>query len=405
MWELPAFRRFCERLAGFSRLIWFDKRGMGLSDRVAAGSLDERMDDVRAVLDAAGSERAVLLGESEGGPLSLLFAAAHPERCTALILCGAEVRERNDDDWAWGDSTAEEFESSMQSLAERWGDSHLLRYLAPALVGDPLAEEWMGRMLRNAASPGAAETFMRMAFAIDVRPVVPTISVPALVLHRADDAMVRVEQGRYLAGHLPNATYLELPGSAHAPWGDGEDVVAEIREFLTGVREPPEPERVLATVLCTDVVGSTQHARSLGDRRWADLLEAHHRLVRAELSRFRGREVDTAGDGFLAVFDGPGRALRAALEIVRAVQPLGIEVRAGVHTGECELLVSDITKVAGVAVHLAARVAAVAGASEVLATRTVKDLVSGSDVAFADRGLHHLKGFADAWRLFTVTGA
>jgi class 3 adenylate cyclase len=402
MWELPAFRRFCERLAGFSRVIWFDKRGMGLSDRVEAGTLDDRMDDVRAVMDAAGSQRAVLLGESEGGPLSLLFAAAHPERTMALILCGAEVRERKDDEWPWGESSAEEFEQAMATIADWWGEGRVLSRLAPGLSGDPAAVEWMGRMLRNAASPRAAETFMRMAFTIDVRHVVPSIRVPALVVHRTDDAMINVGQARFLASHLPEARLVELPGSAHAPWGDGDDVIAEIREFLTGVREPPEPERVLATVLFTDIVGSTELLRHLGDRSWAHLLEEHHRVVRSELTRHRGREVDTAGDGFLAIFDGPGRALRAALAVVEAVRPLGIEVRAGVHTGECEVF-GD--KVVGVAVHLAARVVAKAGPSEVLATRTVKDLVSGSDVAFESRGLHRLKGIADRWQLYLVTAA
>ena len=389
MWELPAFRRFCEQLASFTRLIWFDKRGMGLSDRVAAGTLEERMDDVRAVMDAAGSGRAVLLGESEGGPLSMLFAAAHPERAAGLILCGAEVKERTDEDWPWGEDTAGEFEQAMASLPDRWGGGQAIGYIAPSLAGDAQAREWLGRVQMNAATPGAAETFMRMAFDIDVRDVAPAIRVPALVIHRVDDQVCHVENARFLARRIPGATYVELPGADHAPWVGGDEIVAEIREFVTGVREPAEPDRVLATVLFTDIVASTEHARQLGDRLWRDLVSEHHDLIRRELARFRGREIDTAGDGFLAAFDGPARALRAAQSIVRAVRPLGIQVRAGVHTGECEIL-DD--KLVGVAVHVGARVAAAAGPSEVLATGTVRDLVAGSGIEFADRGMRPLKG-------------
>ena len=389
MWELPAFRRFCEQLASFTRLIWFDKRGMGLSDRVAAGTLEERMDDVRAVMDAAGSGRAVLLGESEGGPLSMLFAAAHPERAAGLILCGAEVKERTDEDWPWGEDTAGEFEQAMASLPDRWGGGQAIGYIAPSLAGDAQAREWLGRVQMNAATPGAAETFMRMAFDIDVRDVAPAIRVPALVIHRVDDQVCHVENARFLARRIPGATYVELPGADHAPWVGGDEIVAEICEFVTGVREPAEPDRVLATVLFTDIVASTEHARQLGDRLWRDLVSEHHDLIRRELARFRGREIDTAGDGFLAAFDGPARALRAAQSIVRAVRPLGIQVRAGVHTGECEIL-DD--KLVGVAVHVGARVAAAAGPSEVLATGTVGDLVAGSGIEFADRGMRPLKG-------------
>ena len=239
MWELPAFRRFCEQLASFTRLIWFDKRGMGLSDRVQAGTLEERMDDVRAVMDAAGSGRAVLLGESEGGPLSMLFAAAHPERVAALVLCGAEVKERTDRDWPWGEDTAEAFEQAMASLPDRWGGGNAIGYIAPGLAGDAQAREWLGRVQMNAATPGAAESFMRMAFDIDVRDVVPAIRVPTLVIHRAGDQVCHVENARFLARRIPGATYVELPGSDHAPWADGDDIVAEIREFVTGVRKRP----------------------------------------------------------------------------------------------------------------------------------------------------------------------
>jgi len=400
MWERPAFRRFCEQLASFTRLIWFDKRGMGLSDRVQAGTLDERMDDVRAVMDAAGSDRAVLLGASEGGPLSMLFAAAHPERAAGLILCGAEVKERTEEDWPWGENTPEGFEQSMSLLPERWGGGESIGYAAPSLAGDARAREWWGRVLMNAATPGAAESFMRMAFDIDVRGVVSAIRVPTLIIHRTDDQVCHVENARFLARHIPGASYVELPGSDHSPWAGGDDIVAEIREFVTGAREPAEPDRVLATVLFTDIVGSTEHASRLGDRRWRDLVSEHHRLIRGELARFRGREIDTAGDGFLAGFDGPARALRAARSIVRVAQPLGLQVRAGVHTGECEVLDG---KLVGVAVHVGARVAAAAGPSEVLATGTVKDLVAGSGITFDDRGTRPLKGLPGQWRLFSVT--
>ncbi len=399
MWELPAFRHFCEQLAQFTRLIWFDKRGMGLSERVTAAPLEVRMDDVRAVMDATDSARAILLGESEGGPLSMLFAAAHPERTRALVLCGAEVREERDDAWPWGESTSEEFERSIATLAERWGpSSKLIDYLAPSLATDPFARDWVGRLLVNAGTPNSAEAFIRMAFGIDVRDIVPTIRVPTLIIHRSDDQLCSVENGRFLARSIPDSTYVELAGADHAPWS-GEGVVEEIREFVTGVREPQEPDRILATVLFTDIVGSTERAADLGDRRWRELLAAHHRVVRGELARFRGREIDTAGDGFLAAFDGPARALRAAQSIVDSVVPLGIEVRAGVHTGECEVVGSDLV---GVAVHIGARVAALSGASEVLTTSTVRDLVAGSGLNFEDRGTRALKGLSEEWHLYVL---
>ncbi len=263
MWELPAFQRFCEQLGSFARLIWFDKRGMGQSDRVEAGTLEERMDPVRAVMDAVDSPRAVLLGASEGGPLSLLFAAAHPERTEGLILAGAEVKERVTEDWPWGEATPDEFDDALESLPERWGDGGWIDYIAPSLASDPYARDWAGRLLINAATPGAAQSFMRMAFDIDVRSIVPNVGVPTLILHRTDDRVCNVENARFLARHIPGSRFVELPGSDHAPWANGEDIMAEIREFLTGVREPAEPDRVLATVLFTDIVGSTARAASL----------------------------------------------------------------------------------------------------------------------------------------------
>ncbi len=283
LWEEPSYRRFVERLGSFARVILFDKRGMGLSDRVQAGTLEERMDDVRAVMDAVGSERAALIGESEGGPMSMLFAAAHPERTLALVLAGAEVKEDKTEDWPWGESTREEFEEAMVGLPERWSEPpSSLRIFVPSRGDDPRLLEWFGRLKMQAASPAAAEVFMRMAHDIDVRSVVPTIRVPTLILHSVGDQICHVENARYLARTIPDARYVELPGADHVMYAELADLaVAEIREFLTGVREGPEPERVLATVLFTDLVGSTERAGELGDKRWRELLERHHEAVRA----------------------------------------------------------------------------------------------------------------------------
>jgi pimeloyl-ACP methyl ester carboxylesterase len=401
MWEEPSYRRFIERLGSFARVILFDKRGMGLSDRVQAGTLDERMDDVRAVMDAAGSDRAALIGESEGGPLSMLFAAAHPERTLALVLAGAEVKEEKTEDWPWGESTPEEFEASMTMLAEYWSQPppSLGRFL-PSRGDDPRLLEWFARLKVQSASPAAAEVFMRMAHDIDVRHVAPAIRVPALILHAAGDQVCHVENARFLARTIPGARYVELPGADHVMYAElADQALAEIREFLTGVREAPEPDRVLATVLFTDLVGSTERATELGDRRWRELLDAHHAAVRRELERFGGREIDTAGDGFLSSFDGPARAIRCAWAVVAAVSGHGLEVRAGVHTGECEVI-GD--KLAGVAVHIGARVAGCAGSGEVLVSSTVRDLIAGSGIELEDRGLRSLKGVEDERRLYAV---
>jgi pimeloyl-ACP methyl ester carboxylesterase len=400
LWEDPDYRRFCERLGTFTRLLLFDKRGMGLSDRVRIGTLEQRMDDVRAVMDAAGSESAALMGVSEGGPLSMLFAAAHPERTRALILCGAEVKEETTDDWPWGEATRAEFEQAMdiERVIERWGKGLSTDYLFPRRRGDEAFRNWFGRLQMQSATPNDAVAFMRMAFEIDVRHVAPSVKVPTLVLHRTEDPVCHVENARWLARAIEGSRYLELPGNDHVPWADQDEILAETQEFLTGVREPAEPDRVLAAVLFTDIVGSTEHAQALGDRSWRDLLERHHAVVRNELTRFRGREIDTAGDGFFAAFDGPARAIRCALAIRGAASELGLELRAGLHTGECELL-GD--KIAGIAVHTGARVAARAGPNEVLVSGTVRDLVSGSGIAFEDRGEHELKGIGPR-RVFAV---
>jgi class 3 adenylate cyclase len=401
-WELPQFRRYCERLAEFTRLILFDKRGMGMSDRVpGATTLEERMDDIRAVLDAVGSERAAVMGESEGGPLAMLFAAAHPGRTSGLILQGAEVRERRDEEWPWGESDEASFERGMALLPDEWGSSDWFHYLAPSVGDVEWGRAWTRRLELHSATPAAWEAFARMAFDIDVRHVVSAINVPTLILHTVDDEICHVENARFLARTIPGARYVERPGGDHVPWFDPDPVIAEIREFLTGRREVGSPHRALATVLFTDLVGSTAQAVELGDRRWRDLLEQHHAAVRRELSRYDGEEVDTAGDGFFATFDGPARAIRCAQAVIEAVRPLGLDVRAGLHTGEVELADG---KVAGIAVNIGARVAARASAGEVLVSGTVKDLVAGSGLEFEDRGTAELKGIPGEWRLFAVHG-
>jgi class 3 adenylate cyclase len=398
-WEDPAYRSFCERLASFSRLILFDKRGMGLSDHVRIATLEERMDDVRAVMDAAGSQRAAVMGASEGGPMSILFAATYPERTRALILCGGEVKEDRSEDWPWGESTWDEFAVGMSTIDDWWGEGDQFWQISPSTQGDEAVRRWWSRVQTNAMNPSAAVEFMRMGHAIDVRQILPAVNVPTLVVHRTEDPVCHVENGRYVARHVRGATYVELPGNDHAPWVNGDDILAEIREFLTGAREPAEPDRVLATVLFTDIVGATERAHELGDRGWRSLLERHHAAVRAELGRFRGREIDTAGDGFLAAFDGPARGIRCAAQIIEALRPLGLEIRAGLHTGECEVAGDRLV---GVAVHIGSRVASRANPSEVLVSRTVRDLVAGSGIEFDERGAHPLKGVPGSWELFAV---
>jgi len=401
MWELPQFRHFCERLGEFARLIRFDKRGMGMSDRVpGATTLETRMDDIRAVMDAVGSERAALIGQSEGGPLSMLFAAAYPERTDALILAGAEVRERRDEEWPWGESSEEEFEEAIATIPERVGQGASFRHFAPSVGDVDWGREWLGKIQRNAGTPGSLEAFMRMAFDIDVRHVAPAIRVPTLVFHAVDDEICHVENGRFLARTIPGARYVEHPGADHLPWfGLADPFIAEVRSFLTGELPPPEVERVLATVLFTDIVGSTAAAARLGDVRWRQALAEHHAIVRSAVERFGGREVDMAGDGVLATFDGPARAIRCAQTVQLASKPLGLDVRAGVHTGEIERLPGGV---AGIAVHIGARVAAAAGPGEVLVSAIVPQLTAGSDLAYEDRGLHGLKGVPDEMRLFAV---
>jgi len=402
-WESPPFARFFERISSFSRLILFDKRGTGLSDPVGeVPTLEQRIDDVRAVMDSAGSERAALFGISEGGPMGVLFAATHPERVTALVLHGAMGRTTEAPDYPWAAPAEALRESSAEFIAPYWGRdaTGMLELFAPSFAGDPGAVEFSGRMERSAASPAMVGRIFEMFLDIDVRDILPTVHVPALVLHRHGDRVVNRRAGRELASRIPGARYVELPGIDHVPWaGDSEAVLGEIEEFLTGARSAPEPDRVLATVMFTDIVGSTERAAALGDARWRELLSAHLAAVRRELAQFRGREVKTLGDGSLATFDGPARAIRCGQAIADAARSAGLEVRIGLHCGEVELMGDDV---GGIAVHIAARIAALAGPGEVLVSGTVKDLVAGSGIPFEDRGERPLKGISDQWRLFAA---
>ena len=399
-WEDPQVARFFERLASFSRLIVFDKRGTGLSDPVSdMPGLETRMDDVRAVLDAVGSTQAALCGYSEGGPLCALFAATYPERTSALIMLGSYARQRPVTDHPWGRPLAVQ-EAWIEACSHEWGSPIGFDIRWPTAAADERARQWWARFLRMSASPSAAVALIRMNYEIDIRHVLPVIRVPALILHAASDRTIDVGAGRFLGANIPGAKYVELDGVDHVPWGDTCDaIVDEIEEFLTGMRQAADADRVLATVLFTDIVEATRRAADLGDRRWTELLRAHNDVVRAELARYRGREIDTAGDGFLASFDGPARAIRAACAMAEGVGRLGLDIRAGVHTGECERVGA---KLGGIAVHIGARVAGLAKGGEVLVSNTVKDLVAGSGLRFQDRGVHALKGVPGDWHIFAV---
>jgi class 3 adenylate cyclase/pimeloyl-ACP methyl ester carboxylesterase len=396
-WEDPAERRYYERLASFSRLIMFDKRGTGLSDRVAVATLEERMDDLRAVMDDVGSQRAAVFGSSEGGALSVLFTATYPERVSALVLYGAYPRMA----WApdYPDGLPEEAWAEVERHIEgNWGRGHEVGSRAGPRRRSRLGQSAL-RWERLSASPGAAVAIMQMIFQIDVRDLLSAIRVPTLVVYRTADISHAVGS-RYMGSHIPGAKVVELPGSDYFPYlGDQDAILDEIEEFLTGVRPVPVPDRALVTVLFTDIVSSTERAAALGDDVWTRTLDRHDALVASEVERHRGRRIKTTGDGILATFDGPARAVRCAQAICEAVRSLGIEVRAGLHTGEIELRGADI---GGIAVHIGQRVSALAGPGEVLVSSTVKDLVAGSGIAFADHGCHVLKGLADEWRVFAV---
>lgn len=399
-WEEPSFARFLERLASFSRLIVLDVRGTGLSDRAAdLPTLEEQIDDVLAVLDAVGSKRAALFGLSQGGGLATLFAAAHPGRTSALVLFGAYARSMWADDFSWG-WQPDDYDELLRLADEGWGSGIFLPRVAPSVADDPSFKIWWAKQERLSGSPGTIRAFLRAQREADVRHVLPAIQAPTLILQRREDTYRRVEHGRYLADAIPGAIYVDLAGRDNLPYvGDQDTLLDEVEEFLTGVRHSAEPDRVLATVLFTDIVGATARAAELGDRAWRDLLERHNAVVRRELERGRGREVDTAGDGFLATFDGPARAIRSAHAIAERIRDLGLDVRSGLHTGEIEL---DGDHVRGIAVHIGARAAALAGPGEVLVTSTVKDLVAGSGIEFDDRGPHAFKGVPEEWRIFRV---
>jgi class 3 adenylate cyclase len=401
LWEDPGWRAFYRRLASFSRLILFDKRGTGLSDRVSVSempTLEQRMDDVRAVMDAAGSDSASVLGISEGGPMSVLFAASYPERTRALVLYGSFPRITRGDGYPWGLSP-DQVEPLIARAERTWGEGTFSgRLIAPSQLPGRLP--YFARLEREGASPGAMITLIRMLVDIDVRAVLPLVSVPTLIVHRDRDAVAPIDGARYMAAQIPRARLVELTGEHSPIAGDADALLDEIEEFLTGRRHVRAPDRVLATVMFTDIVDSTSRAAAMGDRRWTRLLEDHYELVRRQLPRFGGHEVKTIGDGLLAIFDGPARAVRCALATVDANREIGVALRAGLHTGECERRGGDIS---GIAVHIGARVTSLAGPGEVLVSRTVKDLVSGSGLEFEDRGSHTLKGIPDAWQVFAAS--
>ncbi len=395
-WDEPALARWMHRIGAQTRNVMFDKRGTGMSDRVRElPGLDQRMDDVRAVMDATGIQRAALMGTSEGGPLAALFAATYPERCSALVLYGSFAQFSS---WIPND---EAFAGLLHYIDNYWGSGESVGMFAPSRRDDAAFKSWYGRFERLGGSPSSVADLMRMNRQIDVSGILSSIHVPTLVLHRTGDPTINVEGGRFLAANIPGARYVELPGEDHLFWiGDNADEILDLTvEFVTGSKTPVAVDTVLATVLFTDIVGSTDKAAALGDRRWRELLDQHHATVRRSLTHFRGREIKTTGDGFFAAFDGPARAVRCASALAGELRPLGIEIRSGLHTGECELIGDDF---GGIAVHIGARVASLAAPGEVLVSSTVKDLVAGSGLKFQDRGNQTLKGVPGDWRLFAV---
>ena len=400
--EHPAVSRFFRRLMSFSRVILFDRRGVGLSDRVDGLPFEAAIEDMLAVMNAIGSERAAVLAGGADARVAVMFAAAHPERCAGLITFNGHPASFQDDDYPWG-ATQETFAVELARMEKQWGDQEmhdmLLAQLAPSVADDPATKAWWRSILHSGSRREAMANF-RAFVAVDVRPLLETLHVPVLVMHRSDDRMASIGASRYMADRIPGARFLELPGADHFPmFGDSDEVVEEVEAFLTGARTVAEADRVLATVLFSDIVGSTERAASLGDRKWRDLLDAHDDLARKRVGEFKGRIVDHAGDGFLAQFDGPARAIRCALSLRDGVSGLGLETRAGVHTGEVEVRGDNI---GGIAVHIGARVAAKAAAGEVLVSRTVVDLVVGSTLEFDDRGSHALKGVPGEWQLYAV---
>jgi pimeloyl-ACP methyl ester carboxylesterase/class 3 adenylate cyclase len=399
-WENPDYARFLMRLGTFSRFIRFDRRGMGLSDRdVESLTLEERVDDIRAVMDAVGSERAALFGVSEGGYMSVMFAATHPARTAALVLCGCYAKGSWAPDYPWA-KTYEQHEDWVANLERDWGGPFDLEHAAPSAAKDEAARSWFGAYLRYSASLSAAKALSYQDHAVDVREVLSAVRVPTLVLHRTGDRWYALAEGRSLAEHIPGAKLVELPGEDHIPWwGDQERLIGEIQAFLTGARAIPSTDRVLLTVLVTDIVGSTEKAAAMGDLKWKGLLQSHDAAVRRELKNFDGQEINTTGDGFILAFTGPSRAIQCAQAIRRELESLGLGMRAGLHTGECERLGSNLS---GLAVNLASRICGKAASGSILVSSTVKDLVVGSGITFSDEDTHSLKGIPGEWSLFSV---
>ena len=395
-WAIPSYQQLLKRLTGFARVIMFDKRGQGLSDRVVAEqTMEERIDDVRAVMDEAGSRSATIYGWSEGGPMSIMFAATYPERVTALILYGSFASVK-DKPWA---VTREENEASLADIEKHWGEGILLRINAPSATNDPAMVEWGCRLERASASPGSIVALLRATYEIDVRHILPSVKVPTLVMHRTGDGLVPLASGRYLAEQVPGAIYSEIPGDDHfVTDAETADFIADkIERFLTGSLHRPEPDRVLATVMFTHIVDAIERAATMGEQRWSELLRRFYELLRAELVTFRGREIRTVSDGLLVTFDGPARAIRCACSARDKVTRLGLHLRTGLHTGECDLSGDNLH---GIAVDIAASVASIAASDQVMMSSTVKDLVAGSNLRFADRGTHTLKDIPGEWRLF-----
>jgi class 3 adenylate cyclase/pimeloyl-ACP methyl ester carboxylesterase len=401
-WEVPGFAHMLDRLGSFSRVVSFDKYGIGLSDPAPPGApppLEDWMDDVRAVMDAVGIEQAALMGAADGGMMAALFAATYPERVSSLVLANTSARLSEASDYSFG--IPEVAQDALIAMTEQgWGGPELMLATNPSLAGDPDGQQAWARFLRLAASPATAGDVLRTLFQIDVRAALPSIQAPTLVLHRRDNPYVTVEGARYLADHIHGARFVVLPGADYGlGLGDVDGLIDEVEEFLTGARGGANPDRMLATILFTDIVGSTERAAALGDSRWKELLQTHHAVSGRQLSRYQGQLVNTTGDGLVATFDGPARAIRAALAIRDALRGLGVDIRAGLHTGEVERLGTDI---GGLGVHIAARVMALAPPGVVMVSRTVKDLAAGSGFSFTDAGTHVLKGVPDSWQVFSV---
>lgn len=401
MWTIPENHEFLSKLGSFARVVVLDRRGTGLSDPVEnPPTLEERMDDVRAVMDAAGWERAAIWGVSEGGPMAMLFAATYPDRTEALLLYGTYARFSRDKDYPCGYSPRAN-EKWLTKVEQTWGTGEMSRGFVPTRANDAAYIRALGRAERMAMSPGTARKLFYLLTELDVRHVLSAIRVPTIVLHRVGDAPVSVKNAHYMAEHIAGAKYVELPGADHIPWmGDQDALLSEVREFLTGERATPEADRILTTILFCDIVDSTKRAAELGDREWKALLSRFYGVADEKLKQFRGRKLDTAGDGLFASFDGPARAVRCGEALCRAMREFGVQIRVGVHTGECEVL-GD--KYSGIAVHLGARIASIAEPCQVIVSSTVKELVVGSGIQFADLGLRALKGVPDPWRLYQMT--